>query len=286
LSISERIGSQSTEVIVTGLELRMKRLFSEGENAVVVAMDHCQTFGPIPGLVDFTAAAESLLEADGVLLAPQMIRFSGKLFARRGSPLVIGRVNWTTRHCVPWGYGESETVEEMSVATAVSMGAEIILAPIILLTGSERRDAENVRLFTRTVNEAHAFGLPIIGEVFAVPEVERDRNAFHDYIMRVSRIACELGADAIKTFNTGERFAEVIQGTPIPIFALGAEKMEHEIQALELAARSVQAGARGVVFGRNVIQAKDPARFLQGLKAVVKMGISPAQAAAQFGLYD
>ena len=38
---------------------------------------------------------------------------------------------------------------------------------------------------------------------------------------------------------------------------------------------AVQAGARGVVFGRNVIQAKDPARFLQGLKAVVKAGLSP-----------
>ena len=269
---------------MTGLDLRLNRLFSDGENAVVVAIDHCQTFGPIPGLVDFTAAAESLVEADAVLLAPQMIRFTGQLFRRRGGPMVIGRVNWTTRHCVPGGYGESEMVEEMPVATAVGMGAEIILAPLILLTGSERRDAENVRLFSRTVNEAHALGLPIIGEVFATPEVERDRAAFHDYVRRVSRIACELGADAIKTFNTGDRFHEVIEGAPIPIFALGAEKMEREVQALELAARSVQAGARGVVFGRNVIQARNPSLFLKGLKAVTKGRMSPEEAAVEYRL--
>lgn len=269
---------------MTGLDLRMQRLFSDGKNAVVVAIDHCQTFGPIPGLVDFKAAAESLTEADAVLLPPQMIRFSGHLFTRRGSPMVIARVNWTTRHCVPWGYGESETVEEMSVATAVSLGAELILAPLILKTGSERRDAENVRLFTATANEARALGLPIIGEVFAIPEIEHDRNAFHDYVMRTSRIACELGADAIKTFNTGERFPEVIQGTPIPVLALGAEKLEREVQALELAERSARAGAQGVVFGRNVVQARNPTRFLKALKAVVKDGVAPAQAAAQYGL--
>ncbi len=269
---------------MTGLDLRMQRLFSDGKNAVVVAIDHCQTFGPIPGLVDFTAAAESLLEADGVLLAPQMVRFTGRLFSKRGGPMLIARVNWTTRHCVPWGYGESETVEAVPLADAVSAGAEIVLAPLILKTGSERRDAENVALFTQAANEAHALGLPIIGEVFATPEIERDKAAFHDYVTRVSRIACELGADAVKTFYTGERFPEVVRGTPIPVFALGAEKMEREQQALELAARAVQAGARGLVFGRNVIQAKDPARFLRALKAVAKDGVAPAKAAAEFGL--
>ncbi len=270
--------------MTTGLEIRMSRLFSDGKPAVVVAIDHCQTFGPIPGLVDFTAAAESLLEADGVLLAPQMVRFTGKLFLRRGGPMLIARVSWTTRHCVPWNYGESETVEGVPLDNAVAYGAEIVLAPLILKTGSEARDAENVRLFTHLAEEAHGLGLPLIGEVFATPEIERDKAAFHDYVTRVCRIACELGADAIKTFYTGERFPEVVAGTPLPIFALGAEKMEREVQALELAARAVQGGARGLVFGRNVIQARDPARFLRALKAVAKEGVAPAEAAREFGL--
>ena len=94
------------------------------------------------------------------------------------------------------------------------------------------------------------------------------------------RIICELGADAIKTFYTGERFAEVIEGAPVPVFALGAEKTPRPIDALELAHKAVKAGARGVVFGRNVIQADDPAAFLRGLKAVVQGNALPAEAAA------
>ena len=60
--------------------------------------------------------------------------------------------------------------------------------------------------------------------------------------------------------------------------------METERQALELAQRSIRDGARGVVFGRNVFQAKNPAAFLQGLKAVVKNGATPKDAAARYGL--
>lgn len=269
---------------VSGPEIRLSRLFSNGQNAVVVAIDHGQTFGPMPGLTDLTAAAERLGEADGVLLAPDMIRFTGRLFLHRGSPCPIARLNWTTRHCVPWAYGDSDTVAATTPKTAVSLGAEIVLAALILKTGSEKRDAANVEVFVRLAHGAHALGLPIIAEVFATPEVERDQDAFHDYIVRTCRIACELGADAIKTFYTGERFPEVVRGVPIPIFALGAEKMERETQALELAEQAIRAGARGVVFGRNVVQAQDPARFLRALSAVVKEGCAPGRAAAENGL--
>ena len=85
-----------------------------------------------------------------VLLAPQMLRFSGDLFCGKDSPTVITRLNWNTIHCEPWHY-----------------------------------------------REAH---------------------------IKACHIMCELGTDAIKTFYTGERFAEVIEGSPIPVFALGAEK--------------------------------------------------------------
>ena len=269
---------------VSGPEIRLSRLFSNGQNAVVVAIDHGQTFGPMPGLTDLTAAAERLGEADGVLLAPDMIRFTGRLFLHRGSPCPIARLNWTTRHCVPWAYGDSDTVAATTPKTAVSLGAEIVLAALILKTGSEKRDAANVEVFVRLAHGAHALGLPIIAEVFATPEVERDQDAFHDYIVRTCRIACELGADAIKTFYTGERFAEVVEGTPIPIFALGAEKLPHQIDALTLAANAIAAGAKGVVFGRNVLQAERPADFLVGLKDVVLGRATPEEAAAHYNL--
>lgn len=270
---------------MSGKEIRLNKLFKSGKNAVIVAMDHGQTFGPIEGLVNFTAAAEKLKEADGVLMAAQMVRFSGNLFSGQGSPALITRLNWNSIHCEPWHYREAYTVPGISVRSAVAVGSDILLASLVLRTGNEAHDAENVRVFAALADEASQMGFPLIGEIFPAGDLRSRPDEFHDYIRRAARIICELGADAIKTFYTGERFAEVIEGTPIPVFALGAEKLEREIDALELSYRAIKAGARGVVFGRNVVQAADPTAFLRGLKAVVQAGATPAEAAAQFGLH-
>ncbi len=70
----------------------------------------------------------------------------------------------------------------------------------------------------------------------------------------------------------------------MPIFGLGARKTPREIDALRLAANEIRAGARGVVFGRNVVQAREPKRFLDALKEVVKSGRDPEEVAKKFGI--
>lgn len=269
---------------MSGKNIRLSKLFPQRKNAVIVAVDHGQTFGPMPGLVDFTTAVEHLRNADGVLMAPQMIRFSGNLFSGKDSPIAIARLNWNTIHCEPWDYREAHIVKAISVEAAVAAGAEIVLASLVLKTGSEERDARNVQVFTELARESYHLGIPLIGEVFPIGGLRAKTDEFHDYIKKTCRIVCELGADAIKTFYTGERFDEVVEGVPIPVFALGAEKLPTELDALELAYKAISAGARGVVFGRNVLQAERPADFLAGLKDVVQGRATPAEAAAAHGL--
>ena len=271
---------------MTGREIRLGRLLPKDQRSIIVAVDHGQTFGPMEGLIDFTAAAERLREADGVLLAPQMVRFSGTLFQGRHRPTMIVRLNWNSVHCEPWHYQQAHIVRTYGVRQAVSVGADAVLASLVLQTGSEAHDAHNVEVFARVAEETYDLGIPLIGEVFPVGGLRENADAFHDYVTKVCRIACELGADAIKTFYTGERFAEVTGGVPIPVLALGAEKLEHEIDALELARKAVVGGAAGVVFGRNVVQAGNPSQFLRGLKDVVRGRATPAHAAAQYGLAE
>lgn len=261
-----------------GKLIRLSRLFPAGKKTVIVAIDHGQTFGPAQGLEAFSQAAGMLKEANGVLLAPHMIRYTGDLFIGTGSPVCITRLNWNTIHCEPWQYQEANIERVISVKDALRLGAEIVLASLTLRTGEERHDARNVRVFSHSVQEAYDLGIPLIGEVFPSGDLRSRPADFHDYIKKTCRIISELGADAIKTFYTGDRFSEVVSGTPVPVFALGAEKLPSELEALKLAEKAIAAGASGVVFGRNVIQAQNPVNFLKALKAVVDGSQKPEEA--------
>lgn len=261
-----------------GKLIRLSRIFPDGKKTVIVAVDHGQTFGPAKGLENFSEAVSFLKKANGVLLAPHMVRYTGDLFNGAESPVCITRLNWNTIHCEPWGYQEANIVHILAVKDAVRLGAEVVLASLTLQTGLEEKDARNVAEFSRSVSEAYDLGMPLIGEVFPAGDLRTRPDEFHDYIKKTCRIIAELGADAIKTFYTGDRFAEVISGTPVPVFALGAEKLPGDLDALKLAEKAIQAGASGVVFGRNVIQAQNPPKLLQALKAVVAEGLEPEEA--------
>ena len=121
-------------------------------------MDHGQTFGPMEGLEKYTVAAERLKEADAVLLTSQMVRFTGNLFIGKGSPTFITRLNWNTIHCEPWEYTQAYTTKAISVATAVAAGAEVVMASLVLQTGDEAHEAQNVSVFSALAEEASAHG--------------------------------------------------------------------------------------------------------------------------------
>jgi DhnA family fructose-bisphosphate aldolase class Ia len=148
---------------------------------------------------------------------------------------------------------------------------DIALVSLTLRTGDETRDAENVEVFSKLTNACHALGIPVIGEYFPTNHAAMTPRQLHEDVLIGSRIVAELGADAIKTFYT-EDFRAVTASCPVPVFGLGAEKLPSQRDALLLAQREVEAGASGVVFGRNAIQVHDPMKFQAALCAVVKNG--------------
>jgi class I fructose-bisphosphate aldolase len=251
----------SKENIMTnqGEGLRMARLFAGSANAVIVAIDHGLYFGPLPGLIDLEHAIQALDGADGIL-------------------------NWATNYVEPWKYQHSHSIPLMHVPDAQRLAADIVLASLTLKTPEEAEDARNVELFAAYVQEKTIAQMPLVCEVypiggdFAAPEELQEQVAIG------CRMAAELGADMIKTFFTGKDFAKIAAATPIPIFVLGALKKPRERDALMIAAQAIAAGARGVVFGRNVVQAREPQRLLAALREVVKDGAAPDTAAARHKL--
>jgi DhnA family fructose-bisphosphate aldolase class Ia len=271
-------------MVSTGASIRLGRLFDGGRNAVVVAIDHGLYNGPRPGFEDLAPIVDRLGNADAILTSPGMVPHVQSVFQHRGAPQLIVRLNWGTQYATQWNYHESRSVPMISAAGALALGADIVLVGMSIKTGSEAVDAENVAQVARSVAEAREAGVPIVGEVYPAGHEDLAPEDRHEQISIGCRIAAELGADLVKTFHTGARFGEIARSTPVPILALGSRKAPREIDALELAATAVRDGARGVVFGRNVIQARSPEKFLEALQEVVKNGVEPGVAAARFGL--
>lgn len=271
---------------MAGRETRLSRLFNRDQNAVIIAADHGEFDGPIPGMVDIRQTLSRIdPSVDAVLLSPGIAANAVELFGRKGAPLAVVRLNWSTVYCFKWKYHQAETVRAVSAAEAVRSGADIALVSLTLCTGSEERDARNVEVFCRLRQECHELGLPVIGEFFPAVHEELPPEELGELVRDGCRILAELGADCIKTFRT-RNFRDVVAGCPIPIFGLGAARTPTQLEALALARGLIDDGARGVVFGRNALQVTDPPAFQRALADVVKRGASPDEAARKHELCD
>lgn len=90
-------------------------------------------------------------------------------------------------------------------------------------------------------------------------------------IATLVRQAVELGADIIKVdpCEPMERFSEIVEiADPIPVLVRGGGKVTTR-ELLERTRVAIDVGARGVVYGRNVVQHPHPETLIAALAAIV-----------------
>ena len=100
-------------------------------------------------------------------------------------------------------------------------------------------------------------------------------------IIPLVRQAVELGADIIKADPTDDvsiyhKVVETAGG--IPVLVRGGGRVSDEV-ILQRTADLLAQGARGIVYGRNIIQHPKPAAMTRALMAVLHDDATPAQAA-------
>jgi len=264
---------------MSGIDLRTKKLFRGKKNLVISALDHVLEYGDQPGIEDARHAIEQCLETDALLLPRFMLKRNGDLLSGVGAPAPVVRINWSASFYYPLEYREGYTTIATTVEEAVQAGAEAVICSLFLEEDNDRqRETQNVRIFSEVVRQKERLGIPLIGEAYVVEHKEKTPEQVHQKVKRVSRIMAEIGADLIKTFYTGDRFHEVIENTPVPVFTIGAEKLNTDLDVLQKAHDSVTQGARGIIFGRNIFMADDPAGLIRALNAVINDGVAPEEA--------
>lgn len=269
---------------MSGINLRLKKLFKDKRNLVISALDHVMEYGFQPGIEDDIETLEKCASTDAILLSRFMLKRNWEFFSQKYSPTPIVRINWSSSFYYPLDYREGNTVIATNVEEAVAAGAEIIICSLFLEDENEKREANNVKVFSEVVRQKEKLGIPLIGECYVVEHKEKTEEEVHNKVKRVSRVMAELGADLIKTFYTGYRFNEIVENTQVPIFTIGAEKLKTDLEVLEKAYNSILKGARGVIFGRNIFMASNPTKIVKALNDVINNNASPKDAAKKYDL--
>ena len=239
---------------MTGMIVRYRRLFREDDHSVVVALDHAQFQGALPGIQSMQSIVKEVVEggADGVILNPGAARECAGMYAGRCA-LIVRVTGASTSFNPSFDYHR----QICSIQQAISLGADAVIAMGFVGNDGE---AASLALLSEIAETCHRFGMPLIAEMLPAAD---DKFKDADWIGLAARAGYELGADIIKAYTTGTDADErIISNCSLPFLAAGGPKSANPA---EIAATAMAHGAAGVAFGRNVFGADNPQQVVRDL---------------------
>ncbi|MCU0513663.1 MAG: fructose-bisphosphate aldolase [Anaerolineae bacterium] len=270
-----------------GKAIRLGRiLHPQTGRAAVVAYDHSLHIGAIPGTEKPGAMLETLTEAgaDAFLISPGMVRQYASIFTGRGAPGLILRLDWSNLWRSPEMLGSPEGRTRLigTVEDAVRLGADAVLAYMFIGYDSPDTEAQQVQAVALLAQACDSAGIVCMIEPMARGLRTGDHIYDPDYIALGARMACELGADVLKTDYSGspESFRQVTAVAYRPVLIAGGPRTATVREALEMVDGALTAGASGLFFGRNVFQAASPAQMMRTVRRMIHEHL-PVEAALE-----
>ncbi len=263
--------------------MRLSRVLGGSDHrALIVAFDHALVLGPIRGTEDPLAQIGRFAEArvDALLLNLGLIRQVADSPLPRSLPSLIARIDWTSVWATVANNGKGDLRSCMLARPedALRHGADAVLTYMVVGTGDADFESKEVARTAEVARECERIGIPLLVESLARGQSVSSPGD-PKWLNLHTRMAAELGADAVKTDYSGdpESMRSVVDGCPIPILVLGGSRQASDSDALEVVRGAVAAGAAGVFFGRNVFQAPNMSSFLQQARDILE-GAEVAQA--------
>ncbi|MGL4312211.1 MAG: class I fructose-bisphosphate aldolase [Paracoccaceae bacterium] len=270
---------------------RMNRLFAPSGNCFDVAIDHgmFNEASFLGGIENMAKAIRTIADAapDAIQLppgtAPILQTIPGKT-----RPALVLRTDIANVYGTPLPRALFSEVIDRPVEQGLVLDAACVVVNLLMLPDQPEVYRACVRNVNALKRECEMMGMPLMVE----PLVMQD-NAKGGYmvdgditkILPLVRQAAELGADIIKADpceNVAEyhRVIEIAQG--LPVLVRGGGRVS-DAEILNRTAELMKQGARGIVYGRNVIQHPNPGGMTRALMAVVHDGTAPEAALAMIG---
>lgn len=226
-------------------------------------MDHGLTVGTIKGLENLANIVDKVAigGANAVLMHSGMVGAGHRQYGQ-DIGLIIHLSGATSLTPDP-----DRKVLVCSVERALKMGADGVSIHINIGADEEPemlKDAHSV------VESSREWGLPLIAMMYPRGKKIKDENA-PEVVNIAVRAGAELGADIVKTNYTGDidSFKYIVKSVHVPVIIAGGPKIDTIQDLFQLVYDSIQAGGKGVAFGRNVFQAEDPIKIVKALSKIV-----------------
>ena len=259
-----------------GKRIRINKILKDGK-AVVFAFDHGFEHGPRDFPRDRVNPKDVVKiavknEFDGIMTTRGVARATYEIWGNN-IPLILKVTSKTSLRPKDPQLLQSPigTVED-----AIALDADAVAATVYW--GSPYEDIM-IKKFVEISEECEKFGLPIL--MLAYPRGPTIPNRNDPEVVRyAARAGAELGADMIKTHYTGsvETFREVVRASPVPVMMSGGPRQENPGDFLRVVRNVMDAGAAGVVVGRNVFQSPNPDKISRAIIKIVHDDISLEEA--------
>ncbi|HEX6710151.1 MAG TPA: hypothetical protein VF068_07440 [Rubrobacter sp.] len=251
-------------------------LASDGR-ALIVAMDHARTHGTIEGLEDPGAVIEAAVEggADAVMATFGVAKHYREQLAGR-IPTIIRLDGGPSLYREDWlAYTEWSLLH--SVEDALLLGADgVVLMAFVGIPV----ELETYRIVARVAGDCLRANLPLVVEALPCPSERIPDPKASDAMASAARLGFEHGADLIKSYYT-EDFRRVTDNCPVPILVAGGPRMDTVEETLQVVHEATEAGAAGVVFGRNIWQSGNTRGMIRALGSIIHEGRPVAEALAE-----
>ena len=244
-----------------GMKKHLSNIFSpKSGNTVMFAFDHGYFMGATAGLERLDLVIPELLPHVDCLMGTRgALRSSvapdnGKAIALRvtsGSSMLNDDL--------------SHEVVAVDIEDAIRMNADCMAVQTFIGAEGQLSSIDNL---SRVVNAGMRYSIPTMGVVAVGKDMERTDRFFK----LATRIVAEMGVQIIKTYYC-DKFEEIVAACPVPIVVAGGKKLP-EREALTLAYRSIQGGARGLDMGRNIFQSENGPQMAQAISKIVHEGFT------------
>lgn len=266
-------------------QFRLNRLFNpDSGRALDVAVDHGFFGEPsfLAGIEDMDSVIATLVDAnpDAIQLTLGQAR-TLQNFRGKHKPALVLRTDVANVYGNPlddhiFSHHLPHAIEE-----AVRLDAVAVCANLMHLPGRPEIREANIRSIMALRKEATRYGMPLMIEPLVMQDNVTAGGGYMvdgdtDKIVTLVRQAKELGADLIKadpTDNVADYAQVITVAGDVPVLVRGGGRVDDRT-LLERTVAVLDQGARGIVYGRNIIQHPKPAGITSALMAVLHHGAS------------